>query len=166
VGLHNPAQGKRIITGNTHKDIFNIEREETVEITEVKITLRDEEKLKAFVSITFDNAFVVRGLKIISGSKGYFVSMPSRKRKDGSHQDIAHPINNDMRKQIEDIILDEYEKIKSKNLTEAKIKRTEGDETEQAEAPETTETTETPEAEEDSERTGDVPEEGDTESLS
>jgi stage V sporulation protein G len=85
-----------------------------VEITEVKITLRDEEKLKAFVSVTFDNAFVIRGLKIIAGSKGYFVSMPSRKRKDGSHQDIAHPINNDMRKKIEDIILDEYEKVRSK----------------------------------------------------
>ena len=85
-----------------------------MEITEVKITLRDEEKLKAFVSVTFDNAFVVRGLKIIAGAKGYFVSMPSRKRKDGSHQDIAHPINNEMRKTIEDIILDEYEKVRSK----------------------------------------------------
>ena len=84
-----------------------------MEITEVKVTLRDEEKLKAFASITFDNAFVVRGLKVIAGVKGYFVSMPSRKRKDGSHQDIAHPINNEMRKKIEDAILDEYEKAKA-----------------------------------------------------
>jgi len=90
-----------------------------VEITEVKLTLRDEEKLKAFASITFDNAFVVRGLKVINGNNGYFVSMPSRKRKDGTYQDIAHPINNDMRKRIEDIILDEYEKQKKEGVQPA-----------------------------------------------
>lgn len=80
-----------------------------MDITEVRITLRNEEKLKAFASITFDDCFVVRGLKVISGSQGYFVSMPSRKRKDGSYQDIAHPINNDMRKKIEDKVLDAFE---------------------------------------------------------
>lgn len=80
-----------------------------MEITEVKITLRNEEKLKAFVSITFDNSFVIRGMKVINGNNGYFVSMPSRKRKDGTYQDIAHPINNDMRKIIEDQILIAYE---------------------------------------------------------
>jgi len=80
-----------------------------VDITEVRITLRNEEKLKAFASITFDDCFVVRGLKVISGSQGYFVSMPSRKRKDGSYQDIAHPINNEMRKKIEDKVLDAFE---------------------------------------------------------
>jgi stage V sporulation protein G len=80
-----------------------------VNITEVRITLRDEEKLKAFASITFDDCFVVRGLKVINGSQGYFVSMPSRKRKDGSYQDIAHPINNEMRKEIEDKVLDAFE---------------------------------------------------------
>jgi stage V sporulation protein G len=80
-----------------------------VDISEVRITLRNEEKLKAFASITFDDCFVVRGLKVISGSQGYFVSMPSRKRKDGSYQDIAHPINNEMRKKIEDKVLDAFE---------------------------------------------------------
>lgn len=80
-----------------------------MKITEVRITLRDEEKLKAFASITFDDCFVVRGLKVINGSEGYFVSMPSRKRRDGSFQDIAHPINNDMRKEIEDKVLDAFE---------------------------------------------------------
>jgi stage V sporulation protein G len=80
-----------------------------VDITEVRITLRNEEKLKAFASITFDDCFVVRGLKVINGSQGYFVSMPSRKRKDGSYQDVAHPINNDMRKKIEDKVLDAFE---------------------------------------------------------
>ena len=78
--------------------------------TEVRITLRDEEKLKAFASITFDNSFVVRGLKVISGTQGYFVSMPSRKRRDGTYQDIAHPINNDMRKEIEEKVLDAFER--------------------------------------------------------
>lgn len=86
-----------------------------MEITEVRITLRNEEKLKAFASITFDDCFVVRGLKVISGSQGYFVSMPSRKRKDGSYQDIAHPINNEMRKKIEDKVLDAFESELSKD---------------------------------------------------
>ena len=80
-----------------------------MEITEVRITLKSEEKLKAFASITFDNSFVVRGLKVINGSQGYFVSMPSRRRKDGTFQDLAHPINNDLRKLIEDSVLDGFE---------------------------------------------------------
>jgi len=79
-----------------------------VEITEVRITMRNEEKLKAFANVTFDGEFVIRGLKVINGNKGYFVSMPSRKRSDGSHQDIAHPINNAMRKRIEERVLAAY----------------------------------------------------------
>jgi len=81
-----------------------------VEITEVRIILRDEVKLRGFANVTFDNAFVVRGMKIISGTRGYFVSMPSRKRPDGTHQDVAHPINNQTRRMIEDAVLDAYEK--------------------------------------------------------
>ncbi|HEX9912194.1 MAG TPA: septation regulator SpoVG [candidate division Zixibacteria bacterium] len=80
-----------------------------MEITEVRITLRDEEKLKAFANITFDNSFVIRGLKVINGNQGYFVSMPSRKRTDGTHQDIAHPVNNEMRRLIEEKVLQAYE---------------------------------------------------------
>jgi len=80
-----------------------------VEITEVRITLRDEDKLKAFANVTFDEEFVVRGLKIINGNNGYFVSMPSRKRADGTHQDICHPINNRMRQKIETSVLAAYE---------------------------------------------------------
>ncbi len=79
-----------------------------MEITEVRVTLRNEEKLKAFANITFDGSFVIRGLKVIKGAGGFFISMPSRKRPDGSHQDIAHPINIDMRKTIEDAVLAEY----------------------------------------------------------
>jgi stage V sporulation protein G len=81
-----------------------------MEITEVRLTLRREERLKAFVSITFDNAFVVRGLKVIEGNTGLFVAMPSRRRKDGEFRDIAHPINNETRQMIEDAVLSEYER--------------------------------------------------------
>lgn len=80
-----------------------------MEITEVRVTLRDEEKLKGFANVTFDNAFVVRGMKIIQGNTGYFVSMPSRKRPDGTHQDIAHPVNSEMRHMIEQRVLEAYE---------------------------------------------------------
>lgn len=90
-----------------------------MKITEVRVTLRNERKLRAFANITFNNSFVVRGLKVIRGSEGYFISMPSRKRADGSHQDIAHPINADMRKYIEQSVLDEYCRISGEVLEEA-----------------------------------------------
>jgi len=80
-----------------------------VEITEIRIILRGEERLKGFANVTFDDAFVIRGMKIISGNKGYFVSMPSRKRPDGTHQDVAHPINNETRRLIEERVLAAYE---------------------------------------------------------
>ncbi len=79
-----------------------------MEITEINVTLRNEEKLKAFVNVTFDNQFVVRGMKVIKGANGYFVSMPSRRMSDGSFRDIAHPINNEFREFIEKVILEEY----------------------------------------------------------
>ena len=79
-----------------------------MEITEVRISLRDDDKLKAFASITFDDCFVVRGLKIIEGAQGTFVAMPSRRRNDGTYQDVAHPVNNEMRQKIEARILSEY----------------------------------------------------------
>jgi stage V sporulation protein G len=80
-----------------------------MEITEVRITLKDEAKLKAFASITFDDCFVLRGLKVISGTQGYFISMPSRRTRLGTFQDIAHPITNEMRQKIESTILDAFE---------------------------------------------------------
>lgn len=79
-----------------------------MEITEIRITLRDDEKLKAFASITLDNMFVIRGLKIIDGSGGTFVAMPSRQRKDGSYQDIAHPINKQTREWLEGQVIGAY----------------------------------------------------------
>ena len=88
-------------------------------ITEVRISLRDDAKLKAFASITLDNCFVVRGLKIIEGKSGTFVAMPSRKRKDGEYQDIAHPINNEARAIMERAILKAYrEEMEKSKVTE------------------------------------------------
>jgi len=79
-----------------------------MEITDVKVIPVDDEKLKAFVSIVFDQSFVVTDIKIINGPRGLFVSMPSKKRKDGTFKDIAHPLNNQMRQYVEDKILSVY----------------------------------------------------------
>ena len=81
-----------------------------VEITEVRVSLRNDDKLKAFVSITLNDSFVVRGLKIIRGNSGLFVAMPSRKRPDGQHQDLAHPINDVTRKYLTEMVMAEYER--------------------------------------------------------
>jgi stage V sporulation protein G len=80
-----------------------------VKITEVRVSLCNEERLKAFANITFEDEFVVRGLKVIKGHNGFFVSMPSRRRSDGTYQDIAHPINNRMRAALEEAVLKAYE---------------------------------------------------------
>ena len=79
-----------------------------MEITDVKVIPVDDEKLKAFVSIVFDGDFVVTDIKIIHGPKGLFVSMPSKKRKDGTFKDIAHPLNNKMRQYLEEKVLAVY----------------------------------------------------------
>ncbi len=80
-----------------------------MKVTDVKIYMEDNNKLKAFATITIDNSFVVRGLKIIEGNKGRFVAMPSMKKKDGTYQDIAHPINNEARMMIEQEVFKAYE---------------------------------------------------------
>ncbi len=90
-----------------------------MEITEVKVyPVNNDEKLKAFATITFDDSFVVRNLKIIQGNTGLFVAMPSRKRKDGTFQDTAHPLNNELRKHIENKVLAEYEKELERQKTQ------------------------------------------------
>jgi stage V sporulation protein G len=65
--------------------------------------------MKAVVSITIDNEFVIHDIKVIEGEKGLFIAMPSRKSSDGEYRDIAHPINSDTRKKIQDLILTKYE---------------------------------------------------------
>ena len=80
-----------------------------MQVTDVKIYLRENDKLKAFATITLDDCFVIRGLKIIEGNKGRFVAMPSMRKKDGTFQDIAHPINNETRVLIEEKVFGAYE---------------------------------------------------------
>lgn len=84
-----------------------------MDITEVKVFPIHEEKLKAFVSIVFDHCFMVNDIKIIQGRDGLFISMPSRKKKNGEFKDVAHPLNNETRRMIEDKVLGEYERILS-----------------------------------------------------
>jgi stage V sporulation protein G len=81
-----------------------------MKITEVKIFPVNEERLKAYVTITIDECFVVRDLKIIKGNEGLFVAMPSKKRKDGQFKDIAHPLNQETRQHMETEIFDAYER--------------------------------------------------------
>ena len=80
-----------------------------MDVTEVKIFPVNEDRLKAYVTLTFDQCFVVRDLKIIQGTNGLFVAMPSKKRKDGTFKDIAHPLNKETRERIENKILAAYE---------------------------------------------------------
>ena len=87
-----------------------------MEVTEVRLSLKDDERLKAFACITLDGCFVVRGLKVIQGPNGMFVAMPSRKKPDGTYQDIAHPINNETRQLIEGHVLSEYRRQLSERL--------------------------------------------------
>lgn len=79
-------------------------------ITDVRVRkVSKEGKMKAVVSITIDDEFVVHDIKVIEGEKGLFIAMPSRKTTDGEYRDIAHPINSRTRSEIQDIILRKYE---------------------------------------------------------
>ncbi len=81
-----------------------------MDVTEVRIFPVQEERLRAYVTITFDHCFVVRDLKVINGNNGLFVAMPSKKRKDGTYRDTAHPLDNKTREMIESKVLSEYDK--------------------------------------------------------
>ena len=88
-------------------------------ITDVRIRkICAEGKMKAIVSVTFENQFVVHDIKVIEGQNGLFIAMPSRKTPDGEFKDIAHPINTETREQIQKAILDEYEKVKNLEVQE------------------------------------------------
>jgi len=82
-----------------------------MDITQVRVFPVHEDKLKAFVSIIIDECFVVSDIKIIQGTNGLFVSMPSKKRKNGTFRDIAHPLNNETRRRIEQQIISEYRTV-------------------------------------------------------
>ena len=88
-------------------------------ITDVRIRkISAEGKMKAIVSVTFENQFVVHDIKVIEGQNGLFIAMPSRKTPDGEFKYIAHPINTETREQIQKAILYEYEKVKNLDVQE------------------------------------------------
>ena len=83
-----------------------------MQITDIRIRkIAKEGKMKAVVSVTFDNAFVVHDIKVIDGEKGLFIAMPSRKASDGEYRDIAHPINSQTRDHIQSLILEKYQEL-------------------------------------------------------
>jgi stage V sporulation protein G len=81
-----------------------------MEITEVRVFPVNEDKLRAYVTVTLDHCFVVRDLKVIHGASGLFVAMPAKRRKDGTFKDIAHPLNAETRERFEKAILAEYDR--------------------------------------------------------
>jgi len=90
-----------------------------MEITDVRVRHVDKEgKMKAVVSITIDDEFVIHDIKVIEGEKGLFIAMPSRKSSDGEYRDIAHPINSDTRSKIQSLILAKYEETSEKDMGE------------------------------------------------
>ncbi len=80
-------------------------------ITQVKVFPVHEDKLKAFVSVVFDHAFMVNDIKVIQGKDGLFLSMPSRRKKNGEFKDVAHPLNNETRRMLEERVLVEYRQV-------------------------------------------------------
>ena len=89
-------------------------------ITDVRVRkIASEGKMKAIVSVTFDNEFVVHDIKVIEGEKGLFIAMPSRKATDGEYRDIAHPINSGTRDRIQTIILEKYQEVMDAEPEEA-----------------------------------------------
>ena len=96
-------------------------------ITDVRVRrVSKEGKMKAVVSITIDDEFVVHDIKVIEGEKGLFIAMPSRKAADGEYRDIAHPINSVTRAEIQNIILTRYEETIAREEAEAEAGTDEG----------------------------------------
>lgn len=89
-----------------------------MEITDVKIFAVDEQRVKAYASVVFDDCFIVRDLKIIQGDTKLFVAMPSKKMKDGSYRDTVHPLNNETRYKIEAKVLEGFEKEHNKKKSQ------------------------------------------------
>lgn len=89
-----------------------------MKITDVRVRrVNAEGKMKGIVSVTFDNEFVVHDIKVIEGQNGIFIAMPSRKTPDGEFKDIAHPINPETRKMIQDVIMEKYEAALTENVS-------------------------------------------------
>ena len=90
-----------------------------MKITDVRMRLKDETKLKGVASITIDDCFVVHDIKVIDGKDGLFISMPSKKTAEGEHKDSAHPINTETREEIKNAVLSAYEKALSSQSEDA-----------------------------------------------
>ena len=88
-------------------------------ITDVKVFLRESNQLKAFVNIVIDDAFIIRNIKVIEGENGLFVAMPSRRVSSGEYRDIAHPINTETRNMVERIIIEKYKEVLQDALSAA-----------------------------------------------
>ena len=87
-----------------------------MQITDVRVRkVTKEGKMRAVVSITIDDVFVVHDIKVIEGEKGLFIAMPSRKASDGEYRDIAHPINSETRDKIQSLILEKYQEVASES---------------------------------------------------
>lgn len=83
-------------------------------ITDVRVRMVEREgKLKAVVSITIDEVFVVHDIKVIEGSQGLFIAMPSKQAQDGTYRDIAHPISTETRENLQKLIISKYEEVKA-----------------------------------------------------
>ena len=145
---------------NIYKDdVFWLKKRDggmTMMITDVRMRkISHEGKMRAIVSVTVDNQFVVHDIKVIDGVNGLFVAMPSRRMGDGNFRDIAHPINSDTREMIQDAIFEEYkkalleEKEKQEKEVDIPMEDEEAEEMEETEETEETEESEESEAEED-----------------
>ena len=137
-----------------------------MEITDVRLRkIETEGKLRAYVSVTFDDSFVVHDLRVIDGTKGMFVAMPSKRLPNGDHKDIAHPINTEIREKIQNAVLDVYnreleeapqvkvEEVKEeKKVEEVKVEVKEEEKAEESKEEEKEETAEETVVEEETEK--------------
>jgi len=90
-----------------------------MEITDIRVRrVTTEGKLKAYVTVTFDNEFVVHNVKVIEGKNGAFIAMPSRKTKNGEYKDVAHPISSEFRGKLQNMILEEFDKTPEEHPAE------------------------------------------------
>lgn len=90
-----------------------------MKITDVRVRkIKSDGKLKAYVTVTFDNTFVIHNVKVIEGKNGAFIAMPSRRTKNGEYKDVAHPIHSEFRNEMKDVILDAYEKADDSEIVD------------------------------------------------
>lgn len=85
-----------------------------MKVTEVKVLPVDgDEKLKAYVTVKLDDCLVIRDMKVIKGTSGFFIAMPAKKMKDGTYRDLVHPLDKSTRQMLEDVVMDEYLRLQS-----------------------------------------------------